>query len=73
MTELKELESTVQKLATVDDRRANLVEYRDRQILAARAAGATWASLQQLTGLSTRGLQIAIRRAQGLDKSGAPR
>lgn len=73
MTELDELRRTVEKLASVDERRAGLVEYRDRQILAARAAGATWASMQQLTGLSTRGLQIAIRRAQGLDKSGEPR
>lgn len=73
MTELEELRRTVDKLADVDQRRANLVEYRDRQILAAKAAGATWASLQQLTGLSTRGLQIAIRRAQGLSKSGDPR
>jgi hypothetical protein len=73
MTELDELRRTVEKLASVDERRAGLVEYRDRQILAARAAGATWASMQQLTGLSTRGLQIAIRRAQGLDKSGTPR
>lgn len=61
---IAELKLTVQKLQAVNQRRDNLIQYRDRQIVAALAAGATWVKLQQLTGLSVRGLALAIKRAQ---------
>jgi len=61
--ELNELRATVEKLAAVNERRANLIQYRDRQIRAALAAGATWAQMQEVTGLSPRGLAMAIKRA----------
>lgn len=61
---MDELRRTVERLTTLDERRAGLVQYRDRQILEALNAGATWARLQEVTGLSPRGLQLAIRRAK---------
>lgn len=63
MTSLEELKATSDKLAAVDERRANLIEYRDRQITQALADGATWVTVQKITGLSPRGLQLAIKRA----------
>lgn len=60
---IAELRLTVQKLQAVNQRRDNLIQYRDRQIVAALAAGATWSALQALTGLSVRGLALAIKRA----------
>jgi hypothetical protein len=62
MNEITELKATVDKLATVNERRSNLIEYRDRQIKAALAAGATWKTVQELTGLSVRGLALAVKR-----------
>lgn len=61
---IAELRLTVQKLAAVNLRRENLIQYRDRQIVAALEAGATWVDLQELTGLSVRGLALAIKRAR---------
>ena len=61
--ELIELCRTVEKLAELNALRASRIEYRDRQIMEALAAGATWAQLQQATGLSPRGLALAIKRA----------
>ena len=60
--EMEELRATVEKLAAVNARRDNLIQYRDRQIREAIAAGATWAQIQNVTGLSPRGLAIAIKR-----------
>lgn len=57
-----ELRATVEKLAVVNQRRANLIEYRDRQIHDAIQAGATWAQMQEITGLSPRGLALALKR-----------
>lgn len=62
-SEVEELRATVEKLAAVNERRDNLIAYRDRQIKAAIAAGSTWAQLQEVTGLSPRGLAMAIKRA----------
>lgn len=70
VTETDELTKTVAKLRNLDERRAGLIRYRDEQMLAAKNAGASWATLQALTGLSMRGVQISLRRAQGLTKSG---
>lgn len=65
MADLTELQKTVKRLADSDERRASLVQYRDRQIVEALAAGATWVDVQKATGLSPRGLQLAIKRAKG--------
>ena len=59
-----ELTKTVEKLTTVNERRQNLIEYRDRQIVSALDAGATWVQVQELVGLSSRGLQLAIARGR---------
>ena len=62
MTDLDELTKTIAKLETLDKHRAQLVQYRDRQIREALALGATWVQLQAITGLSVRGLQLATKR-----------
>jgi len=62
MTDLDELAKTIAKLETLDKHRAQLVQYRDRQIREALTSGATWVQLQALTGLSVRGLQLATKR-----------
>jgi len=62
MTDLDELAKTIAKLETLDKHRAQLVQYRDRQIREALALGATWVQLQAITGLSVRGLQLATKR-----------
>ncbi|MEB0286175.1 hypothetical protein QN355_06380 [Cryobacterium sp. 10S3] len=59
---MKELKSTVARLATVDERRAALIEYRDRQVADILAAGHTWLEVQAVTGLSARGLKLAVDR-----------
>ena len=61
---LTELSRTVEKLAETNVLRANRIQYRDRQILEAVTAGATWVRLQQVTGLSPRGLALALARAR---------
>jgi hypothetical protein len=61
---MDELRRTVERLSALDARRASLGEYRDRQIVESLAAGATWAQVQEVTGLSPRGVQMAIRRAR---------
>lgn len=63
-TEWEELAKTVEKLANVNERRDNLIQYRDRQIVAALAAGATWVQVQELAGLSSRGLLLAVNRGK---------
>lgn len=62
--ELDELRRTVEKLAALNELRTSRIQYRDRQIIAALATGATWAQLQTVTGLSPRGLALAIKRAK---------
>ena len=62
MTDLDELTKTITKLETLDKHRAQLVQYRDRQIREALTSGATWVQLQAITGLSVRGLQLATKR-----------
>ncbi|MGN7977419.1 hypothetical protein ACTJJ4_07575 [Microbacterium sp. 22195] len=62
---LAELRATVAKLTAVEERRANLIEYRDRQLLElADAKAATWVQMQAVAGLSPRGLQLALERAR---------
>ena len=62
--DLIELRRTVEKLAELNELRASRIQYRDRQILAAANSGATWARLQEITGLSPRGLALALARAR---------
>lgn len=61
---MDELRRTVERLSALDERRASLVQYRDRQIVEALEGGATWAQVREVTGLSLRGVQMAIRRAK---------
>jgi hypothetical protein len=65
MADLTELQRTAKRLADADERRASLVEYRDRQIVDALADGAKWTEIQDVTGLSPRGVQLAVKRAKG--------
>jgi len=67
--DLDELAKTIQKLALADERRNSLAQYRDRQMAEAKAAGVTWARLQEVTGLSLRGAQMAVERARAAEKS----
>jgi site-specific recombinase XerC len=62
VTDLDELTKTISKLETLDTHRKQLIQYRDRQIREALAGGTTWVRLQELTGLSVRGLQLATKR-----------
>lgn len=57
-----ELTLTVAKITAARALDASRVQYRDRQIREALAQGATWAQLQRITGLSPRGLALAIKR-----------
>ena len=65
MDEIAELSRTIEKLAEVNERRANLIQYRDRQIVQALASGATWAEVQRLAGIGPRGVALAIKRTAG--------
>ena len=65
---MKELTATVEKLAGVNERRGNLIEYRDRQIKAALDAGDRWTDVKNVTGLSPHGLALAIKRAERVAK-----
>jgi hypothetical protein len=58
-----ELQKTVKNIEKTDERRASQVEYRDRQIVALLAKGKSWVRLQEITGLSPRGIQLAVKRA----------
>jgi len=62
--ELNELRRTVESLAESDALSKGRRECRARQILEAIAAGATWAEVQEVTGLSPRGLALAISRGK---------
>lgn len=64
MGDLEALRESVRLLSENDQLREQLVEDRDRRILEALAAGATWVTVQQAAGLSPRGLQLAIKRAR---------
>lgn len=57
-----ELTLTVGKIDAARKLDASRVQYRDRQIREALAQGATWKQLQEITGLSPRGLALAIKR-----------
>ena len=63
--DLTELRETIERLAAVDNQRASLLQSRDRQIVDALESGATWKQVQNVTGLSPRGLAMAVKRAKG--------
>lgn len=65
--QFNELRLTLNKLAEVESRRTSLIEYRDRQLVELRAAGATWQQLQDFTGLSPRGLKLALDRSRSAE------
>lgn len=51
-------------LNTLTERLRNQTKYRDKTILDALNTGTTWDRIQQITGLSRRGIQLAIGRAK---------
>jgi len=50
------------KLADHDERRENLMHSRDALMRQALAEEETWKTVQDITGLSARGVQVALRR-----------
>ncbi|RFA16380.1 hypothetical protein B7R22_02515 [Subtercola boreus] len=59
---LDELEEAVASLRVVTEERERLIRRRDELIRAALKGGATWVQIQGVTGLSPRGLSLAIKR-----------
>lgn len=59
---LDDLHAVTAKLRAHDERRANLLHSRDALVRQALAEGATWAMVQQVTGLTPRGVALAIQR-----------
>ena len=62
MTAIQDLKANAEKLTIVTERRANLIQYRSRIIVAALSEGCTWGEVRDVTGLSLRGVQLAIAR-----------
>lgn len=63
MTEsLDDLQAVTAKLRAHDERRVNLLHSRDALVRQALAAGATWATVQAITGLTPRGVSLAVKR-----------
>ncbi|GGF15363.1 hypothetical protein GCM10011399_06470 [Subtercola lobariae] len=63
MTEcLEELAKVVGELLSITEQRDSLMRHRDELIRAALDSGATWVQVQSVTGLSPRGLSLAINR-----------
>ena len=50
------------KIAKNAEERERLTQYRDRLIHELRANGVTWRELQEISGLSPRGLKIVLDR-----------
>jgi ribosomal protein S18 len=59
-----ELRAANESLRRLDARRTAQMEYRDDVLLRAIVAGATWVRVQEVTGLTPRGVQLALRRAR---------
>ncbi|RFA13246.1 hypothetical protein B7R21_08490 [Subtercola boreus] len=57
-----ELEKAVAALRSVTEEREILIRRRDELIRASLKGGATWVQVQNVTGLSPRGLSLAINR-----------
>lgn len=62
MPALDRVRATARRITKVDDERAELVEKRDAEIAAAFAEGATWAQVQEASGLTPRAVQKALER-----------
>ena len=65
MDKKEELKNTLIKLAAATEDRKTLIQYRDRQICELLAGGMTWVAMQQLSGLSVRGVALAVKRGKG--------
>jgi hypothetical protein len=59
LTRLRAASNAVER---ADEQRAKRIATRDAAIVAAFEAGATWAEVLEATGLSLRGVQLAVRR-----------
>lgn len=59
---MQQLETAQNVLRDIDKQRAKQLAYRDKLIVAALAAGHTWAKVQTKLGLSPRALALAIKR-----------
>lgn len=59
-----EFKRTIEKLAESEALSVERKAYRDRQMPALLAAGMTWTEMQELTGLSARGLLLAVDRGK---------
>jgi hypothetical protein len=59
---LSRLRAAALAVTRADKVRAQRIAARDALIVAALEAGATWAQVQEATGLTPRGVQLAIRR-----------
>jgi hypothetical protein len=59
---LDDLAAVAAKLRAHDERRANLLHSRDALVRQALADGATWTTVQSVTGLTPRGVALAVRR-----------
>jgi hypothetical protein len=62
MDKLDELAQVTLKLEQARERVKAQVEYRDRVVREALAAGATWTQVQQVAHLSPRGVALAVKR-----------
>lgn len=58
----EELEKAVAELRSATSERDRLIGQRDELIRSALDRGATWVQVQEVTGLSPRGLSLAINR-----------
>lgn len=59
---LEDLKMNAAKIAKNAEERERLTQYRDRIIHELRANGVTWRELQEVSGLSPRGLKIVLDR-----------
>lgn len=59
---LSDLSEAQADLRAIDKRRVELLAIRDGLIVQALGAGATWAKVQETTGLGPRGVALAVKR-----------
>lgn len=59
---MDDLRAVTEKLRAHDERRANLLHSRDALIRQVLDEGVTWAVVQEVTGLTPRGVALAKKR-----------
>lgn len=59
---LEALAAAQMELRDFDKQRAGLLAKRDRLMMRALESGATWAKVQETTGLGPRGIALAVKR-----------